>query len=145
MKQNKLLLFFTNKDYRRMIFLWVKLRLRTLPGIRHFMSFLYGLRHYLRTRKMSSWERYIENKKNEQEIKENLFYLALCMLRTAINADPESNVKKNLMEYKQDVLSSELINDRELAKFKEWVQQITQDETDATKIQEVIDWIEKKE
>lgn len=131
-------LFFTHSQYRwATLQLW-KMKLCSLPGIRQVIAWRRAWVFTQKMSKMTPWERYLHMKKIEEQYKKFLFACALTRMAVCIQADGEHRDDEDFLLCKQELLSKEYINDGEMSEFKAWVEELTPDETDMTKIQEVM-------
>ena len=139
MKKNKLVLFFTDKMFRKATLEWLKMRFLNLPGIRNIISFWFSYRFYKKTKNMDSWERHVFLKKLEHETQEFVFCSCLVRLYSCIVAEGEYRSDKDFLECKQEVLDCKIIQEEDLREFREYVQQLVPAETDGTRIKAVFD------
>lgn len=141
MKNNKLVLFFTDKMYRKATLEWMKIKFTTLPGIRHIISLRFQYRFFKKTQHMDSWERHVELKNFEHQTEEFIFTSRLIRLYLSIIAEGDLRNDEDFLKCKQEVLECKMIEQANLQEFREWVEGITPDETDGTRVKVVFDKI----
>ena len=136
MNSNELKLLVTDKYYRWAKLEKLKLKIVSLPGIKRIIV-LYGeYKMYKKMKGMDNWEKYVAMKNFEYNSQKYRFCMALLRLEVAIMVD---NIDKELFyQAKEDVLSNDIINEPNLKEFKQWLIEIDHNETDYSKVQEVI-------
>ena len=139
MKNNKIVLFFTDKMYRKATLEWMKIKFSTLPGISHIISFWVQWRFFKKTQHMDSWERHVALKNFEHQTEEFVFALRLIRLYTSIMAEGELRNDEDFLKCKQEVLECKMMEQVNLREFREWVEGITPDETDGSRVKAVFD------
>jgi len=89
---------------------------------------------------MSSWEKYLEQKRIEVEIKEFDFQLNLVKLMAVIaKPDKDSDM---FNKAKSELLRSELISQARFKTFKEWVEKVEITESDYSPIEAALSCFE---
>lgn len=139
MKKNRLVLFFTDKMYRKATMEWIKLRFLDLPIIRNIFYFVVSWRFARKTQNMDSWEQHVAFKKLEYETQEFVFCSCLVRLYAYIVAESECRSDNDFLQCKQEVLECKIIQEEGLREFREYVQQLSTNETDGTRIKAVFD------
>lgn len=139
MKRNGLISFFTNKMYRKATIELLKVKFLQLPGIRNILSFWVRWRFVKRTQHMDSWDRHVELKRMEHETEKFVFCSRLVSLYACIVAEGEYRNDEDFLKCKQEVLECKIIEQEELRKFREYIQQIEPNETDGTRVKAVFE------
>ena len=139
MKKSKLVLFFTDKTYRRAGLKYLQMKFCTLPGIRHIISFWVGWRYVKKTQHMDSWEQYLARKNMEHKHEQFVFVSRLIRLLASITAEGEYRDDESFLNSKQELLECKLMNQEDFREFREYVEEITPDETDGTRVKAVLD------
>ena len=134
MKRNSLISFFTNKMYRKITIELLKTKFLQLPGIRHIHSLWVHWRFVKKTQHMNSWERHVEVKRVQHETVQVAFCKKLLSLYSCIVAKDESRNDKEFLKRKQELLHCEIIQEEDLREFREYVQQLSPDETNGTPV-----------
>ena len=138
----RLKLLFTDKYYRWATLERLKLKLISLPGIKHIVSWYHAYKLYKKMQNMNQWEQYIALRNIENNSKEFCFTAALTRLQVCIMAEGEN---KELFEMaKSDVLCNEIINEAKYKDFKEWLEGIDSSEKDYSRVQELINSFTQK-
>ena len=145
MKQNRLTAFFTNSMYRWAVVQEWKMNLCALPGIKHLISWRYMWIANKKMKNMTGWEQHVYIKNIEKQSEKFCFVSRLTRLSAFIMSEVEYRSKEEFLKCKQEVLESDYINSRELSEFKQWVEKITSEERDYTKINNVIEMLAKEE
>lgn len=145
MKQSNIVLFFTNKIYRWATLERWKIKICFLPVIRHVISWWKTICINRKMRSMTSWEQHVYVKSVERQTEKFLFACALTRFAACIMAEGEQRNNEDFIKEKQVLLESEYINSSEMREFKEWLEQITADETDYTKVKAVMEMLAKPE
>lgn len=83
----KLKLLFTNKYYRWATLEGIKLKLISLPGIKHIVSKYYEYKIHKKIQNMSQWEQYMALRNMENDSKEFSLISALIRLQASIMAE----------------------------------------------------------
>lgn len=139
MKKSKLVLFFTDKMYRRATLELLRLKFCTLPGIRNIISYWVSWRFVQKTRHMDSWEQYVALKNMEHQTEKFVFTSRLIRLYASIMAEGEYRNDEDFLKCKQEVLECKLMEEEKLREFREWLEGIGPDETDGTRVKAVFD------
>ena len=139
MKKNKLVLFFTDKRYRFATLELLKINFTTLPGIKHIISLWKSWRFFKKTEHMDSWESYVAIKNEECWNEKFVFTCRLIRLYASIMADDEHRNDEDFLKHKQEVLECKLMSEESLREFREWIENITPDERDGTRVKDVFD------
>lgn len=88
---------------------------------------------------MDSWELHVNLKNMEHQTEKFVFISRLIHLYASITAEGEYRDDANFLKCKQDLLDCELMKQKDLHEFREWVEGITPDETDGTRVRAVFD------
>ena len=134
MKNNPIVLFFTNKFYRWSRIQYFKLKMTDLPIIKEIVIGNETRKFYKKTKDMTNWDRYCEIKSIEANNNKLHFIATLLTLRTSILTADKTQFEKA----KNDVLSSKLIMELQFSKFKSWLENVDVYENDTSKIDEVL-------
>lgn len=140
MRTLKLLL--TNKYYRWAILERLKLKILSLPGIKHFVAWNYAYKMHKKMKNMDQWEQYVEMREIENNSKKFCFIAALIRLKAGIMAKDEN--EELFQQAKADILSNEIINEPICQDFKKWLINIDSNEQDYSKVEELINSFTKK-
>ena len=127
-------LLFTDKYYRWATLESLKLRMISLPAIRHIVSWYRALK--MQMQGMNRWEQYVAMKNIENNSKEFSFTGALIRLQACIMAEGEN--KELFEKAKSAVLCNEIINEEKYKDFKEWLEGIDSSEKDYSRVQKLI-------
>ena len=139
MKKNRLVLFFTDKMYRKATLELLKIQFLDLPVIRNIFYFWVSWRFARKTQNMDSWERHVAFKKLEHETQQFVFCSCLVRLYSCIVAEGECRSDNDFLQCKQEVLNCKIIEQENLREFREYVQQLSPNETDGSRIKTVFD------
>ena len=137
MRTLKLLL--TDKYYRWATLEKFKLRLLSIPTIKHTVAWFYAYKLYVKMRGKNKWEKYVEIKNMENDLKKFYFVAKLIRLEACIiNKCSTEEVKEMFNQTKSAILRNEMINEPYLKEFKSWLESIDSSETDYSRIRELI-------
>lgn len=140
MRTLKLLL--TNKYYRWARLEKLKLKILSLPGIKHIIAWNYAYKMYKKMKNMNQWEQYVEMREVENNSKKFSFVAALIRLEACIMAKGEN--EELFQQAKADVLGNEIINELIYQDFKNWLINIDSSEQDYSRIEELINSFTQK-
>ena len=111
-------------------------------SLKDIIAWYHGYKMYKEMQGMDKWEQYVATRDADNASQKYCFALALIRLLAVIMAD---NVEEGMFyKAKNDVLSYEIINKPNMREFKEWVEKIDHNETDYSKIQELLDNLTKQ-
>lgn len=137
MKNNQLKLLIKDKYYREARLELLKIKIISLPVIKHVIGWYEAYKMCKQMKGMDNWEQYVTIKNKEVISQRYCFAMALLRLEVVIMANDID--EEMFYQAKKDVLSYDIINEPDLREFKQWLEAINQDETDYSKVQEVID------
>lgn len=130
--------FFTDPVYRWIIFETLKLKFLRLPLVSSLMAWYYAGKIFKSND--NGWDRYTEFKELEGDFDKVMFVNCLLRLEMCISLDEELK-EEHFYLVKEQLLDTSMINRKDLKDFKEWVSGIEINETDATKVREVLDQV----
>lgn len=117
-----------------------------LPGIRHIISWWFGVKFAMKTQDMSSWDKHVAKMELEKTARKTTFICALLRLYACIASEDEYRNDEEFLVTKKEVLECEYWKDvPELSEFKTWIENITPDERDAAKVMNVLEKYNKPE
>lgn len=88
---------------------------------------------------MDSWEQYLARKNMEHKHEQFVFVSRLIRLLASITAEGEYRDDESFLNSKQELLECKLMNQEDFREFREYVEEITPDETDGTRVKAVLD------
>lgn len=119
----KIKLFFTNKQYRRMTFDLFKHKFLFLPGIKQIYLYYLSRKHCKRQENMTSFEKYCDDKAFENSlVSVRLFNGSLNLFLYA--CDKSQNLEKEFYKLKSEILEYDLIHTTGYVELKEWIEKI---------------------
>lgn len=137
MKRSGLVLFFTDQMYRKATLQWLKIKFLDLPIIRNIFYFVVSWRFVKKTENMDSWDVHVELKRMQYETEQIVFCNRLLRLYACIVAESEYRNDNDFLKCKQELLECKIIQEEEFCEFKEYVQQLSPNQTDGTIVKTV--------